>query len=103
MPIFYNKVERVNPQKRKEPKKWYPSLKTIVQIQQKQVGKEIADETTLNPKEVEMALDQLQKVLIRNLLASNSVQLGLVFTLLFGKPFRQKREDYIQQYQEFED
>jgi len=76
MPIFYNKVERINPQKREEPKKWYPSLKTVAQIQQKQVAKEIADETTLNPKEAEMALEQLQKVLVRNLLASNSVQLG---------------------------
>ena len=76
MPIFYNKVERINPQKREEPKKWYPSLKTVAQIQQKQVAKEIADETTLNPKEAEMSLEQLQKVLIRNLLASNSVQLG---------------------------
>ena len=69
-------MERINPQDRNAPKKWYPSLKTIEQIQQKQVAKEIADETTLNPKEAEMALEQLQKVLVRNLLASNSVQLG---------------------------
>jgi nucleoid DNA-binding protein len=47
----------------------------------KEVAKEIADETTLNPKEAEIALDQLQKVLIRNLLAGNSVQLGRVITL----------------------
>jgi predicted histone-like DNA-binding protein len=40
------------------------------------VAKEISDETTLNRKEAEMALDQLEKVLLRNLLASNSVQLG---------------------------
>ena len=76
MAIFFNKVERINPQDRNAPKKWYPSLKTIEQIQQKQVAKEIADETTLNPKEAEMALEQLLKVLVRNLLTSNSVQLG---------------------------
>jgi predicted histone-like DNA-binding protein len=70
-------AERLNPQKRDEAKKWYhPSLKTVAQVQQREVAKEIADETTLNPKEAEMALDQLQKVLIRNLLAGNSVQLG---------------------------
>jgi predicted histone-like DNA-binding protein len=76
MVILFNKVERVNPQNRQEPKKWYPSLKTVSQVQQREVAKEIADETTLNPKEAEMALDQFQKVLVRHLLSSNSVQLG---------------------------
>jgi predicted histone-like DNA-binding protein len=36
----------------------------------------ISDETTLNRKEAEMALDQLEKILVRLLLAGNSVQLG---------------------------
>ena len=76
MPILFNKVERVNPQDITAPRKWFPILKTITQVKEKQVAKEIADETTLNPKEAEMALSQLEKVLIRNLLASNSVQLG---------------------------
>ena len=76
MPILFNKVERANPQDRTAPKKWFPSLRTISRITEKQVAKEIADETTLNPKEGEMAISQLQKVLLKNLLASNSVQLG---------------------------
>jgi predicted histone-like DNA-binding protein len=76
MAIFFNKVERANPLKRDEAKKWYPSLKTVTQLQQREVAKEIAEETTLNPKEAELALEQFQKVLIRNLLAGNSVQLG---------------------------
>jgi predicted histone-like DNA-binding protein len=76
MAIFFNKVERVNPLRRDEAKKWYPSLKTVTQLQEREVAKEIAEETTLNPKEAELALEQFQKVLIRNLLASNSVQLG---------------------------
>jgi predicted histone-like DNA-binding protein len=76
MPIIFNKVERANPQDRTAPKKWYPTLKTLSQVGEKDVAKEIADETTLNRKEAEMALDQLEKVFIRNLLASNSVQLG---------------------------
>jgi predicted histone-like DNA-binding protein len=76
MAIFYNKVERANPQDRTAPKKWYPSLKTIEQVSEKEVAKQISDETTLNPKEAEMALEQFRKVLIRNLLSSNSVQLG---------------------------
>ncbi|MDR2627780.1 MAG: HU family DNA-binding protein, partial [Dysgonamonadaceae bacterium] len=75
MPIVFNKVERANPQDRTAPKKWYPTLKTLSQVGEKEVAKEIADETTLNRKEAEMGLSQLEKVLIRDLLSSNSVQL----------------------------
>ena len=76
MPVLFNKVERANPQNRTAPKKWFPVLRTITRITEKQVAKEIADETTLNPKEAEMAVSQLKKVMLKNLLASNSVQLG---------------------------
>ena len=75
MSIVFNRVERANPQDRTS-KKWYPVLKTIKKVSEKDVAKEIADETTLNRKEAEMALEQLEKVLIRNLLSSNSVQIG---------------------------
>jgi predicted histone-like DNA-binding protein len=76
MAIFYNKVERGNPQNASAPKKWYATLKTIRQVREKEVAKLVADETTINNKEVEMALDQFQKILIRLLLDSHSVQLG---------------------------
>jgi predicted histone-like DNA-binding protein len=76
MPIVVNKIERGNPQDRTVPKKWYPSLKALSQVGEKDVAREIADETTLNRKEAEMALDQFEKILLRNLLSSNSVQLG---------------------------
>jgi predicted histone-like DNA-binding protein len=76
MPILFNKVERANPFDKMAPKKWYPTLKTITRLQEKDVAKQISDETTLNPKEAEMSLDQLKKVLISNLLSSNSVQIG---------------------------
>jgi predicted histone-like DNA-binding protein len=76
MPILFNKVERGNPLDKTAQKKWYPVLKTISRLAEKDVAKEISDETTLNRKEAEMALDQLEKVLVRSLLASNSVQLG---------------------------
>jgi predicted histone-like DNA-binding protein len=76
MSIIFNKVERANPQDRTAPKKWYSVLKTISRVREKEVAREIADETTLNPKEAEMGINQLQKVLIRNLLQSNSIQLG---------------------------
>ena len=95
MAILFNKVERVNPQDRKAPKKWYPSLKTVTQVQQKEVAKGIADETTLNPKEAEMALEQLLKVLVRHLLASSSVQLGdwgSFYLTCSGTPANSKEE-----------
>ena len=74
MPVLLNRVERMNPLDKT--KKWYLTLKTISQISEKEAAKQIADETTLNRKEAEMALAQFEKVLISNLLASNSVKLG---------------------------
>ena len=75
MSILFNRVERANPQDRTKTK-WYPVLKTVKKVSERDVAKQIADETTLNRKEAEMALEQLQKVLISSLLASNSVQIG---------------------------
>ena len=57
-------------------KKWYAALRTVTQIKENAVARQIADEMTLNRKEAEMAMAQLEKVLITNLMASRSVQLG---------------------------
>jgi predicted histone-like DNA-binding protein len=57
-------------------KKWYVVLRRINQIGEKEVAKLISDETTLNRKEAEMALDQFEKILLRLLLEGYSVQLG---------------------------
>ena len=74
MPIVLNRIERNNPISRV--KKWYATIKTVTQVKESAVARQIADETTLNRKEAEMALAQLEKVLISNLLSSRSVQLG---------------------------
>jgi len=76
MAIFFNKVERGNPANPTALRKWHPVLKSLGLVHEKEVGKQIAEETTLNPKEAEIALSQLQKVLIRNLLEGRTVQLG---------------------------
>ena len=76
MSVFYNKAERGNPGNPLAPKKWYAVLKRINLVREKEVAKQIADETTLNRKEAEMALAQFQKVLIRLLSEGNSVQMG---------------------------
>ena len=76
MPVVLNKVERGNPLTPSATKKWYVTVKTVSQVDEGNVARQIADETTLNRKEAEMALAQFEKVLLSNLLASNSVQMG---------------------------
>ena len=76
MPVILNRVERINPLNRTAPSKWYATVKTVSQVSEKEAAIQISDETTLNRKEAEMALDQFEKVLVANLLQGNSVQLG---------------------------
>jgi predicted histone-like DNA-binding protein len=75
MAVFYNKVQRANPARRDETK-WYATLKRISMVKEKEVAKQISDETTINRKEAEIALAQFEKILIRELMNGNSVQLG---------------------------
>ncbi len=57
MPIFYNKVQRkTNPGDKDSEVKWYPVAKAIKRATQKEIANYIARETTLNPKEAEMAI-----------------------------------------------
>ncbi|MDR2627054.1 MAG: HU family DNA-binding protein [Dysgonamonadaceae bacterium] len=76
MSLFFKKVLRGNPSNPTAPKKWYPILKSIGLVKEKEVAKLLSDETTLNPKEAEMTLYQLLKVIIRLLLDGHTVQLG---------------------------
>ena len=76
MSVFFNVIERVDPSAPKAPRKWYPIIKSIKQVGEKEVAKLIADETTINRKEAEMALAQFEKVMTRLLLDGYTVQLG---------------------------
>jgi predicted histone-like DNA-binding protein len=76
MSLFYNKVERGNPSNPSAPKLWYPILKSTGFVKEKEVAKLLSDETTLNPKEAEMAIYQLLKTLTNLLLDGHTVQLG---------------------------
>jgi predicted histone-like DNA-binding protein len=76
MPVLFNKVERPLPGQPASLKKWYAVIKTVGQLGEKSVARFIADETTLNAKEAEMALSLFQKILINSLLNGQSVQLG---------------------------
>ena len=76
MAVFFNVVERVNPSNTEAPKKWYPVVKSVKQVGEKEVATQISEETTLNRKEAEMALAQFQKVMLRLLLDGYTVQLS---------------------------
>ena len=76
MPIIYNVHEKRNPSKPNEPRKWHLYCKSVGTVSESEVARQIAEETTLNPKEAEMALAQLRKIVLRNLQAGNTVRLG---------------------------
>lgn len=76
MSIFLKPVQRGNPSDPKAPKKWYPVQYTTKMVSETEVAELIADETTLNPMEAQMAIRQLRKVVQRLLLDGKSVQLG---------------------------
>ena len=76
MSIIYNTVERGKPGDAAAPKRWYPLLKSTGMIKEVEVAKLLADETTLNAKEAELAIAQLMKVVTSQLLNGKTVQLG---------------------------
>ena len=76
MAILLKTVARKNPLDKDAAPKYYPVQKTVKMVEETTVAELIADETTLNPAEALMAIRQLRKVLLRELMNSNSVQLG---------------------------
>lgn len=76
MPIILKKVQRINPSKKDEAKKWYAIQQTLKQLDETEVANRIADETTLNPAEALMAIRQLRKVVQQALTEGQSVKLG---------------------------
>ena len=66
MAIFYKKMQRSNPLNRAIVK-WYPVLKSIGILKTKDLAKLMSDETTMNPKEAEMALYEMVKIFKREL------------------------------------
>ena len=69
-------MQRVNPRDPEGARKWYVILKSVGQMDEHEVAKLVADETTLNPKEAEKAVYQLEKVMERLLRDGHTVQLG---------------------------
>ncbi|MBP3774534.1 MAG: DNA-binding protein [Bacteroidaceae bacterium] len=74
MAIIYVKQQKKNP--RNGSVKYHPIVKSIRLVGEKEVARLLSDETTLNPKEAELALAQLEKVVIRLLKGGYSVKMG---------------------------
>ncbi|MBR1713125.1 MAG: hypothetical protein IJ722_06955 [Alloprevotella sp.] len=74
MAVLFKKMARKHP--RTKLVSYHPVVKSVKRVDRHDVAKLVADETTLNPMEAEMALAQLEKVLVRLLLQGYTVQMG---------------------------
>ena len=95
MAVYYKKVEKVNPQKREEPKKWYAVLKSIGLKKESEVAVLAADGTTLDPKEAQLAYSRFGKVVMRMLLDGHTVEIENLgtFRLTINSEGVDKKED----------
>jgi predicted histone-like DNA-binding protein len=81
MGLFYKKIKRVNPLNRAI-EKWYPVLKSIGVLKTKELAKLMSDETTMNPKEAEMAIYELVKIFKRELKEGKTISIDDFGTFL---------------------
>jgi predicted histone-like DNA-binding protein len=66
MAVKYVLVERGNPQKPDDPKKWYAQAKSDGDVSLKELGKEITQRCTVNYANVLAVLEALDHVLTQN-------------------------------------
>ena len=76
MAVILERIQRKNPQEKDAPEKWYVSVKSLQLVEDREVAKLVADETTLNTNEVEFVLNQYKKVLLNLLRAGYTVKMG---------------------------
>lgn len=76
MAILVDKIQRGNPLRPEDPKKWYVSAKSIGTITEKEVARQVANRTALNRKEVEMAFALFRETLLENLLNGYTVRMS---------------------------
>jgi predicted histone-like DNA-binding protein len=76
MAVKYNVVQRGNPQKPEEPKKWYAQAKSDGDVDLKALGKEITQRCTVNYADVLAVLEALSQVLVVNLDRNKIVRFG---------------------------
>jgi predicted histone-like DNA-binding protein len=76
MAVKYNLVQRGNPQKPDEPKKWYAQAKSDGDISLKDLGKDISQRCTVNYADTLAVLEALNQVLTVNLEGNKIVRFG---------------------------
>lgn len=81
MPIFYNKIDKLNPQNRESPKKWYLLPKSISQITEEQFYKKIADDLGMRSGQVKAVFQAAEEILGNALCDGHTVKLGNIATV----------------------
>lgn len=76
MPVQYVLIEKGNPSKPEEPKKYYAQAKSTGEITYKTLAKEIASKSSLNAGDVFNVLEVLTQVLNREISDGRIVRLG---------------------------
>ncbi len=76
MSVKYNVVQRGNPQKPDEPKKFYAQAIGDGEVTQKDISKEIEEMTALSEPDVASALSAFRKILQRKLSEGRIVRFG---------------------------
>lgn len=76
MAVKYNLVERGNPQKPTDPKKFYAQAIADGEVTQKDLGDQIEELTSLTEPDVLAAVSALRKVMVRGLADGKIVRFG---------------------------
>jgi predicted histone-like DNA-binding protein len=75
MAVFFNRIQRSDPRNPAGSRKWFLILKSLSTRRTGEVAQRMADETTMNPKEAELALYELVKVMKDILKEGSTVQI----------------------------
>ena len=76
MSVKYNVVERGNPSKPEEPKKFYPSIQSSGRLTLRELAEEAADRSTLTTADILAAVESFLAIIPKELAKGNIVELG---------------------------
>jgi predicted histone-like DNA-binding protein len=76
MAVKYKVVQRVNPRKPTDPKKYYASAKSDGEVTLKQLSKRISSMNTVNTADTLAVIDSVEQVMLEELAEGRTVRLG---------------------------
>ena len=76
MSVKYNVVERGNPSKPEEAKKFYPSIQSSGRLTLRQLAEQAADRSTLTTADILAAVESFLAIVPKELAKGNIVELG---------------------------